>query len=380
MKIGVLTLPLNDNYGGLLQAFALRTVLRSMGHDSIVIDRRRKRLSNIRKFASIAKSRMLGRSIYPKLLLSEYQSGVILKEIKSFQKRYISHFTESITTDGGMSCLNKMGFDAFVVGSDQCWRPRYLPNVRNYFLDFAENQRNIRRIAYAASFGVSHWEINEPDTRACRKLARKFDGISVREDTGVALVKKYLGRDDAVHVVDPTMLISAEQYMEIFANEDAPRVSGDLKVYILDKNQEKDLMTQQIAARFGWNLFEMQPHKRLGSEKVTDDNAGDFSYPNPVQWVRGFRDAKFVVTDSFHGVVFSILFNVPFIAIGNVNRGLARFESLLSKLGLSNRFVTDLSPDKINDAISQEIHWHRVNAIVENERSKSMDFLKKHLQ
>jgi hypothetical protein len=71
---------------------------------------------------------------------------------------------------------------------------------------------------------------------------------------------------------------------------------------------------------------------------------------------------------------------VPFITMGNVNRGLARFESLLSKLGLSNRFVADLSPDRINDAVSQEIHWHRVNAIVDSERNKSMDFLKKHLQ
>jgi hypothetical protein len=380
MKIGVLTLPLSDNYGGLLQTFALQKILRSLGHDSMVIDRCRKRLSSIRKFASIAKSKILGRSIYPKLLLSEYQSGIILKETKSFQRRYISHFTKSIMTDDEMLRLNKMGFDAFVVGSDQCWRPCYLENIRNYFLDFTENQRNIRRIAYAASFGVSHWELNESDTRSCRKLVQKFDGISVREDTGVTLVKKYLGRDDAVHVVDPTMLLSAEQYMEIFANEDTPRVPGDLKVYILDKNQEKDLMVQQIAARFGWKPFEIRSPKRLGSEKVTDDNVGDFSCPSPVQWVRGFRDAKFVVTDSFHGVVFSILFNVPFITMGNVNRGLARFESLLSKLGLSNRFVADLSPDRINDAVSQEIHWHRVNAIVDSERNKSMDFLKKHLQ
>ena len=126
----------------------------AISHDSIVSDRRRKRLSNIRKFASIAKSRILGRSIYPKLLLSEYQSGVILKEIKSFQKRYISHFTESITTDGGMSCLNKMGFDAFVVGMKG---GPVIFQTFELFLDFTENQRNIKQIV-SWSFVCVYWK------------------------------------------------------------------------------------------------------------------------------------------------------------------------------------------------------------------------------
>ncbi len=108
-------------------------------------------------------------------------------------------------------------------------------------------------------------------------------------------------------------------------------------------------------------------------------NINDFVFPNPAAWLRGFQDAKFVVTDSFHGTVFSILHNIPFIAIGNVDRGLSRFQSLLKMFALEDRLITDINSVNIDNFVSREIEWGRVNERLESERGKAMEFLSKSL-
>ena len=215
MKIGILTQPLHNNYGGLLQAYALKETLLSLGHETVVINRRGKNASWLRKHASILKSRALGRNINPKLLINNRFEKIISQETLKFQKKYIPELSHLITDNKEMLSLNDMKFDGYVVGSDQCWRPRYSSNIRNYFLDFAKDEKNIKRVSYAASFGVTEWEFTDEDTKVCRSLLKKFDAVSVREDSGIELVRKYLGRDDAVHVIDPTMLLSVDKYEEI---------------------------------------------------------------------------------------------------------------------------------------------------------------------
>jgi exopolysaccharide biosynthesis predicted pyruvyltransferase EpsI len=106
----------------------------------------------------------------------------------------------------------------------------------------------------------------------------------------------------------------------------------------------------------------------------------DFAYPNPAQWLRGYQDARFVITDSFHGTVFSILFNIPFLAIGNKNRGLARFQSLLNMFNLSDRLITDLSNFDSDTFIQKEIDWSKVNGVLDQQRKKATDFLRTNLQ
>src|SRR5690606_31555421 len=123
------------------------------------------------------------------LLITDDQKRIISKETIAFREKYIPHLTFKITNKEGMLQLNKQNFDAYVVGSDQSWRPRYSPMITNYFLDFANDQKKIKRISYAVSFGVSNWEFNDEETRICKKLLEKFDAISVREDSGVTLVR-----------------------------------------------------------------------------------------------------------------------------------------------------------------------------------------------
>ena len=380
MKIGVLTQPLHNNYGGLLQAYALKEVLQSLGHEVIIINRQSKKVSTFRKYGSVVKSILIGRTIAPTFLLNESFKEEISRETRKFREKFIPNLTHLISDNEGMQDLNNMGFDAYVVGSDQCWRPRYSPSIRNYFLDFAINDNRVKRIAYAASFGVSHWEFTNEDTAACSELLNKFNAISVREDSAIDLIKNKLGRDDAVHVLDPTMLLSKEHYNDLVELEKSSVTPGNLNVYVLDKTPEKDKLVRQIEEKLQLKAFEVLPLKRLNEEKVTKGNKEDFVYPNPAAWIRGFQDAKFVVTDSFHGTVFSILHNVSFIVIGNSERGLSRFQSLLKLFGLEDRLITDVDTIKIEYFTDKKIDWVRVNKILDQEREKSLEFLKKGLQ
>jgi len=379
MKIGILTQPLHDNYGGLLQAYALKETLQSMGHEIEIINRRRAKVSWFRKKASMIKSVLLHRKIHPSLYLTKKHELKISNETKSFQKKYIPELSSLITNDKEMKNLENLGFDAYIVGSDQCWRPRYSPNIRNFFLDFVDTDRKVIKLSYAASFGLSEWEFNNDDTLACKSLIQKFDAVSVRESSGIKLVEKYLGRNDAVHLVDPTMLLSVKNYLDIIQQEKIPEINGDLHIYILDKNEEKNKIVNHIVERYGYKPFETLPTKRLGSEKVTNYNVDNFIYPNPAKWLRGFYDAKFVVTDSFHGTVFSILFNIPFVVIGNKNRGIARFESLLKQFHLEDRFISNYSKDVISEILTSKIEWKDVNNVINEEKTKGLQFLNKYL-
>src|SRR5690606_17046399 len=122
MKIGILTQPLHNNYGGLLQAYALKEVLQSLGHEVIIINRQSKKVSTIRKYGSVVKSILIGRTIAQNVLLNESFKEEISREIRKFREKYIPNLTHLITDNEGMQDLNNMGFDAYVVGSDQCWR------------------------------------------------------------------------------------------------------------------------------------------------------------------------------------------------------------------------------------------------------------------
>lgn len=203
MKIGILTLPLHTNYCGILQAYALQTTLERMGHDSRVIQRQwRKQIVWWKYPLQILKrciSRyILGRnsSIFSEIKWNKNQA-VIERNTQKFVDTHIN--THQIKQ---ISDIKETDFDAIVVGSDQIWRPKYYrlhyKYIEDVFLSFAAKWY-IKRIAYAPSFGTDEWEYCQVETQKCRNLLQKFDAVSVREQSGVALCEKYLGRKDVVH-------------------------------------------------------------------------------------------------------------------------------------------------------------------------------------
>lgn len=369
MKICILTQPLQTNYGGLLQAYALQTVLKRMGHDVLTEDRIdvKRKLSIIDRIKRISVLRIItGKSKYPSPTLEELQT--LSRNTSRFVKKHICT-TEAVVNDS-KSLLERYNFDAYIVGSDQVWRPSYSPNLLNYFLDFTKDL-SVKRIAYAASFGTDEWEFTPKQTAECSEFVRKFDAVSVREDSGVKLCKKYLGVD-AVHLLDPTMLLEKDYYISLAEVENEPHHSGKVMTYFLDNNAMKDAITSEVCEKLGGGHFSVTATSQYLD--VGPKHIEDCIFPSVTSWLRGFMDAEYVVTDSFHGTVFSIIFNKPFITIANKERGISRFTSLLKMFSLEDRLI--YSADNLNDSlINKKIDFDKVNEIIKSEQEKSFRFL-----
>lgn len=374
MKIGVLALQLRYNFGGILQAYALHKTLNNLGHDTVHIDQC--------KFVS------LGRwykkyPIYLKRAIRKHLCGENLivrtdvafnntsKIIATHTEPFIEKHIKRIFTRDFLN-IPQGDFDAFIVGSDQVWRTKYFfSKTENAYLDFAKDW-DIKRIAYAASFGTEEWEYNDELTSNCSNLVKKFDAVSVRESSAVELCKEKLGVY-AQHVLDPTMLLKKEDYISLFEQANIDKSDGNLFCYILDKKSEKDDIVNNIA-----KMLQLTPFY-VNSRYQDSDAPLEERIQHPVEkWLRAFHDAEFVITDSFHACVFSLLFNKPFIVYGNKERGLARFDSLLKIFGLEDRIA--LSLDNIDRIANTPIDWDNVNRIHSEWKEKSISFLIKNLQ
>ncbi len=372
MKIGIITQPLHTNYGGLLQNYALQQVLKKLGHDSCTIRRdcQMSFLTSLRHNIKTSIKNLLGKNHSP----TDREIKVIRYKCKDFTRKYIK-VTETVYNNKEIiKIIDKNKFNTYIVGSDQVWRPCYSPCIYNDFLDFCKSNKAIKRIAYAASFGVSNWEYSEEETAKCAELAKQFNAISVREDSGVALCKQYLGVY-AEHLLDPTMLLEKEEYEKLANNKGEEAIDGDLFCYILDNNEEKITIRKEFEDKLQYTSFEVKAPKSGLINK--NSNIEDYIVPSPTKWIRAFMDAKMVLTDSFHGCVFSIIFNKPFWVIENRERGNARFDSLLKLFNLEERRVDINNLQNINP--NATINWEQVNSIKRKWQKKSIDFLVKNI-
>lgn len=373
MRIGILTLPLHTNYGGILQAYALQTTLERMGHEVVVFDTPNK--CPLPPFKDIPKcflkriiKKILGRN--QKIFYEYYQNKKVIPVVSQNTQRFInSHIHRKEISD--FKELDGESYDAIVVGSDQVWRPLYFipgwrwQEIENAFLSFA-SKWNIKRLSYAASFGTDNWEYTDQQTRRCKALLQVFDAISVRETNGVTLCKKYFDID-SVHVLDPTMLLNELDYSIFFQKSNTPKSNGTLLNYILDENEKKRALIMHVANQKCLRAFSVtNPHENDETKPLNERIK-----PSVEKWLRGFYDAEFVITDSFHACVFSILFKKQFVVVGNKERGLSRIESLLQCFGIENRIVED----SVQVMRLPLIDYDKVYVKLEKYRKKSLEFL-----
>lgn len=370
MKIGILSLNPGHNYGGILQSYALQTILERMGHEVKVFCRKRQlqpsfSLRNIPRYCV-----RLFRNIF-------YISDVPVFAEYKYNKRQKGLFyccKLNLRNIASFKDVQPKEFDAFVVGSDQVWRPRYFEHqfstsIENAFLAFAHSW-NIKRVAYAPSFGVDEWEYTPEQTQRCGMFLSHFDALSVREKSGIALCREHLGRKDAVQLCDPTMLLKREDYEKLITPQTPPS-RGNLLVYCLDKSEELDKLVSRISKEK--NLV---PFNTL-AKTTPDATYEERQMPTVESWLRAFKDAEFVITDSFHACVFSLIFKKPFLVIGNLNRGMSRFESLLATFGQEERLLRNAAD--YNDEHSYP-SFDNVDTVFAELRSKSFNFIKESLQ
>lgn len=371
MRIGILTQPLYINYGGLVQCYALQTVLQRMGHETIVLQREFNReysfCGGCVYYVKHIVKMLLGRRESWHYVVSQEKRDYIAKNTYQFIEKNIKPRTEHLyTTEQLAETVASLGLDAIIVGSDQVWRPYYSPCISNYFLDFLPGGSRIKRISYAASFGSDEWTFSPGHTKQCAALLKKFDAVSVREKSAVKLCKEHFGVD-AVQTLDPTLLLNAEDYMNLCPDRKNSR--GSLFCYVLDKTPQKQAIIRRIACETGKQPFESMPLLPPDTYNLYG-NIDKCVFPPVEDWLSAFNEADMVVTDSFHGTVFSIIFNKPFYVIGNEGRGMARFQSLLSLFGLEDRLITS---DNVN--ISGEISWEKVNNCRQGLKQESLNFI-----
>lgn len=357
MRIGILTVPFNNNYGGFLQAFALKKVLIDMGHEVIFINRRRNRIK-----IPLIKYLIFFPYYLIKEKMNEKLDNYLSQNTNIFKQKYLAPITKEYFTKKQLKeCLN-YNFDAIVVGSDQVWRYKYAKDsVDDFFCNFLD-KKSMLHIAYAASFGTDEQEYPSDKLEICSKLLKKFSMISVREQDGKKLLINYFGVDeDQVHVVlDPTMLLSVEAYKDLFKEIETPKEKY-VFTYILDKNQDKQSYIDNFCKE-----------KKLKEYSISAATGKSRNPVKPVElWLSRLYYAEYVITDSFHGTVFSILFNKPFLVFGNKTRGNSRFNTLLNTFNLKNHYIESFQ----NIIYDSNIDWDKVNKTLSQMREYSQNII-----
>ncbi|ACT91331.1 polysaccharide pyruvyl transferase family protein [Dyadobacter fermentans] len=367
MKIGIITLPLHSNYGGILQAYALQKALSALGHQAFVIQPDKQNIPLVKRAIKFSKNTI-------KWLRGD---NVIfnIDELKENASRITRPFVDKhiplVSKSAIYSDEELRSFDAFVVGSDQIWRPKYYPNIAEAYFSFLPENSTAKRIAYAPSFGTDSWEYSISQAAECKRLIGKFNSLSVREISAVDLCNAHFNVK-AEHVLDPTLLIERQTYIDLFQTSNKIHSGGTLFSYILDMNDEKTSAIKHIEKQL--NVTSFSPSKPSIKKNVPIELNIEYSVE---QWLKAFNDAEFIITDSFHAVVFSIIFNKPFLVWGNVQRGLTRFSSLLRIFDLEDRLVT--SAKSVESVVAKKIDWQHVNSLHEKKKNESIQFLQEAL-
>lgn len=372
MKIGILTLPFNNNYGGYLQAYALYHTLEKLGHTPEVIYRRANKKTSIKRLVKAILGTLRYRDIwwmqyyYDREKMYKWQGQLM----KPFVDKYITRCTSPLysTSDLQKKC-QKNKYEAIIVGSDQVWRPEYAPEIENYFINFIADN-NINKIAYAASFGTSTPHYTSTQINKCGELIKKFKAVSIRESSGFDIIKKFKWIcTEPKLVLDPTMLLTPEDYLSLCNNNSIDNNTDYAFCYILDNSLIKQELIKNICHHYNTN-----PNYILG---INYKRQSKFIYPSIETWITSLNKANIVITDSFHGMVFSIIFNKPFFVFVNKDRGQDRFTSLLSYLDLTDRIITDNSISSLTN--KKSIEWTDVNKKIKDFKLYSLSFLKENL-
>lgn len=340
MKIAIMTHPLVNNYGGILQAYALTRVLHKMGHDTIILNRKPSRARNVLKSLAVFFH-------LPPFYAKEMVFRRRYTKLSSFIDSYIQRTKPLFSGRSLWNYCKKENIGGIIVGSDQVWRADYALNFQlNYFFDFVPRGANVKMLSYAASFGLSTWGYSHKCTQKIKELLTRFSGVSVRELSGQKLCENNLGISSKV-VLDPTLLLQSADYSQFITSIESEKY---VFVYWLGKDEDK-------LASILSSICPSYRVVRISMSGVEQSSVED--------WLSYIKNATYVVTDSFHGCAFSLLFQKQFYLSLNESGGPDRIKSLLSQL---------LIEEKLTD-MEYIIDYKVVNQRLEALRQSSFEFL-----
>lgn len=378
MNVGILTFHFSDNYGAALQAHALRRWLTEQGHRASFIDYRPAHIEHGGQLSlptSPARIKANLKVVY--LAMSAFVNehfGNQDQRIKfeRFRSNFLGVQNNEAPRDNGASLAAARDFDLIVAGSDQIWSPSQHHGFDpHYFLDFAR-PFHARKISYAASFGRDR--VSNSEAAQLPRLLDNFDAISVRETSGATLVEQATGEVPA-NVPDPTLLHL--NYPELTGGTPSEATEPYVFCYGLRSPDNIRETAELVAQRLGCRILSPHnPHRRWRE-------IGSTVYPDPGEWVTLLRNARFVVTNSFHGTVFSLLFGKPFIVAGLTGDKApanARAINLLRAVHLENRFTPAFAAHQVESLMAKDIAWPEVHERLGYLRQAGRDFLSTQLK
>ena len=366
MKIGIITINDNNNYGNRLQNYALQSFLLSKlkidGVDTIWYDSQYTYMSQVNIFSW---------KTWIKYIINwKSQRDYLRKEyLKDNIRMYnIGKFTNKINVKFICNLKNSLDkeYDYFIVGSDQVWNPNFWPKKSNYknirFLKFASKEK---RIAYAASIAIP--EIPKDKEQFFKDSLNEMKAISMREKAGSNLVKSLIGKEIPV-VVDPTILLSKEEWQKIEMVPEWYNGEQYILTYFLGNPSP---VIENIAKKNNWKIYNLM-----------DRNSFDLYTSRVEEFIYLINHAQLVVTDSFHACVFSILMNTPFLVVNRQQKGVvdmtSRIDTLLELFGYQNRYIVNGECNLSDDEILH-MDFSNVKAIQEREIARSTAYMKKAL-
>lgn len=373
-KIGIVTILKVNNYGAELQAYATQKVLRLMGYDAEIIDYlfyknpKHKRTKMSAPTARISIRKHLVERIYP--ILAHWKS----RHYRNAQNERNAKFEEFHRENTRLSvCYDtldklksaKLDYDILMTGSDQVWNPGIYSSLDPYLLRFGD--KKTRRVAYASSFGVSC--VPDDVKTYYKESLRRYSSIGVREDKAVELVRNLSGRDASL-VLDPTLLLNNDQWIEVAKPVDGMPDKPYILIYELSEVPYIKMLAQYISSQTG------MPIVRLCKNASPEDNENEIKNvidAGPAEFLYLFAKAGYVVTNSFHGTAFSINFGKQFytvIPLGKSNN--SRQRSLLKLMCCEDRMLVEGSQMPNITEVDISI----VDKRLVEERQKSINFLK----
>ena len=371
MKVAILTLRIHSNFGYLMQLYALQKVVRRLGHEPYTFYIKEEQPS------CKAKAKEVVYNLYMKYVkkedikifkkwITDKERTIIDKNTWEFVNSNIQ-LTDYLRTPQDFYGFDASKYDAYIVGSDQVWREPYSINLPLYYFSFLRG--NQKRMSYAASFGKSNIdEYSAALKKRCGQLIKEFSIVTVREKDGVDICSKEFGVE-AKQVVDPTLLLPALEYKKL---ADKGKKHNDGKpyifTYILDSTPQKWNAINIFAQEEGLVIINLLPPK-IGTKGTAIE---DYIYPKVYDILSGFANSEYVITDSFHACVFSLIFKRQFYVFPNEKIGNSRIISLLSDYGITNRVIKER-------ILKESINYDSLETNIINKIELSLGYLKSFL-
>lgn len=334
-KVGILTYDFSDNYGALLQVYALSEKIKELGYSPKII-----------RWAEQYKDTL----------------GYENNNLKYFRQNYLIRSKLLYTEDelkAEIADCNKI-----IIGGDQVfrnWRTNEELSILRYFGDFVEGDKTLA--SYAASFGIDFFNGNKYLIEKVSKLLKRFDRIAVREQTGVQILKNTFDTG-STEVLDPVFLMNKNFYEKLTLNKELYKPEGDYIAYMY------------LHDNYGLANIDSRLNENLKNENIININANEnLEYNTVEQWLYFIKNSKFIITDSFHCICFAILFQKPFIAINRSFGGNDRILNLLKKLNLQYRIKDSLDGITYSD-LEFDINWENIKTTLDENIETSMNYLK----